>query len=63
MTDLTDSEWLAIEMAARGCVSGRLKEWPLLASAFRKLELGHDPMMWNSKMKEQAREAWKARKL
>ena len=32
--------WLQIEMAAKGCVSGTLKEWPMLAAALRKL--GHE---------------------
>jgi len=34
---LTDSERLAISQAARGMVSGRLKEWPTLQRALEKL--------------------------
>lgn len=34
------AHWLQIEMAAKGCVSGTLKEWPMLAAALRKL--GHE---------------------
>lgn len=32
--------WLQVEMAAKGCVSGTLREWPMLARALR--ELGHN---------------------
>lgn len=38
-SELTESDWLQIEMAARGCVSGQLREWPKLQSALRKLGL------------------------
>jgi len=31
---------LQVEMAAKGCVSGTLREWPMLARALK--ELGHD---------------------
>ena len=34
---LTDIEILALRMAADGCVSGRLYDWPVLARAFRVL--------------------------
>lgn len=37
---LTKSDWLQIEMAARGCVSGSSDDWPLLRDAIEKL-LGH----------------------
>ena len=33
--NVTGRERLALEQAARGCVSGTLAEWPVLASAFR----------------------------
>lgn len=32
--------WLQVEMAAKGCVSGTLSEWPMLSRALK--ELGHD---------------------
>jgi len=32
--------WLQVEMAAKGCVSGTLREWPMLNRAM--LELGHN---------------------
>lgn len=35
--ELNPSHQLAIEMAARGCVSGTLDEWPALLSALLKL--------------------------
>lgn len=36
---LTAHDWLAVEMASRGCVSGTLGEWPLLMAAFNKAGL------------------------
>lgn len=35
--ELTEHDWLQIEMAARGCISGRLSEWPDLITAIRKV--------------------------
>lgn len=37
---LTDNDWLQIDMAARGCVSGTSDEWPALASAIDKVRGG-----------------------
>jgi hypothetical protein len=34
--DSESHEMIQIEMAAKGCVSGTLKEWPHLKSALRK---------------------------
>lgn len=33
---LTDHDWLQIEQASRGCISGSLYEWPHLMSAIDK---------------------------
>lgn len=47
---LTKLELLALEMAALGCVAGRLEEWPHLRSALEALglpawpDLGAEPM-------------------
>lgn len=35
---MTDHDWLQIEMAARGCVSGTSDEWPALVGAIEKLQ-------------------------
>lgn len=37
---LTDHDWLQIEQAANGCISGDLSEWPDLARAFKNLGVG-----------------------
>lgn len=37
MTNLTDDDWLQIEQAAAGCVSGTSDEWPALRSAIEKI--------------------------
>jgi hypothetical protein len=34
---LTDSDWLQIEMAAKGAVSGTSDDWPLLVKAVEKV--------------------------
>ena len=34
---LDESDWIQIEMAARGCVSGSSDEWPLLVRAILRL--------------------------
>lgn len=39
--DANEHDKLQIEMAARGCVSGRLGEWPMLKSALRKYGYGN----------------------
>ena len=31
--------WMQIETAANGCISGTLKEWPLLQKALRELDV------------------------
>lgn len=42
---LKEHHILAIEMAAKGCVSGTLKEWPFLLQAFSILAVqGNDGM-------------------
>jgi hypothetical protein len=43
MPKLNDSERSAIEMAAAGCVSGALAEWPVLCSALNKLGVTTPP--------------------
>lgn len=35
--DLNSHDWLQIEMAAKGCVSGTSDEWPHLVSAIQKI--------------------------
>lgn len=35
--DLTEHDWLQIEMAASGCISGTSDEWPHLRQAIEKL--------------------------
>jgi len=35
---LTDHDWLQIEQAARGCVSGTSDEWPDLVRAIEKIK-------------------------
>jgi len=42
---MTAHRWLQIEMAAKGCVSGTLREWPHLLAALR--ELGEDAHGWD----------------
>ncbi len=42
MTELTEHDWIQVEMAARGCVSGTLEEWPHLARALKRL--GHEDL-------------------
>lgn len=37
MEGMNDHDWLQIEQAANGCISGDLSEWPHLALAFKKL--------------------------
>lgn len=37
VAELTADDWLQIEMAAKGCVSGVASEWPALAAAINKL--------------------------
>lgn len=34
--DLDEVDWLQIDQAARGCVSGSIREWPLLARALHR---------------------------
>jgi hypothetical protein len=54
---LSAPERAALEAAAVGGVSGRLREWPLLASAFRALGLPADRNMQTVDMRSQARRA------
>lgn len=35
-TRLSDHDLLQVEMAARGCISGQLREWPDLQTALRR---------------------------
>lgn len=42
-TELTEHDWVQIEQAAGGCISGRLEEWPHLIVALRKLGKFLDP--------------------
>ena len=35
--DLTESDWLQIEQAASGCISGTSAEWPALRAAVEKI--------------------------
>jgi hypothetical protein len=46
---LTDSDWLQIEMAAKGAVSGTSDDWPLLVKAIEKVtkrKLMRKPAAW-----------------
>jgi hypothetical protein len=54
---LDELEVLALEMAARGCVSGRLSEWPVLRSALEALELPAWPWIGARPMRLLARDA------
>ncbi len=54
--ELRERERVALVMAASGCVSGRLSEWPLLARAFRVLGKPAAPSMGMVEMKARARE-------
>jgi hypothetical protein len=40
MSELTESDWLQIEQAAAGCISGTSDEWPALRIAIEKIA-GH----------------------
>jgi len=57
---VTDLEVLALRMAASGCVSGRLWEWPLLASAFEALGIVAEPNAPLSAMRTLAKAALQA---
>jgi len=39
ISNLTSSDWLQIEMASKGCVSGTLEEWPRLRKILNDLGL------------------------
>ena len=54
---LTGLEVVSLEMAARGCVSGRLDEWPLLQSALTKLTLPNFGWLGPKPMRLLARDA------
>lgn len=43
VSKLTDRDWLQVDMAARGCISGRLHEWPHLSAAFKRAGLEAQP--------------------
>lgn len=43
LSKLTEHDWLQVDLAARGCVSGRLHEWPHLAAAFKRAGLEAQP--------------------
>ncbi|HLA76981.1 MAG TPA: hypothetical protein VJU18_05310 [Vicinamibacteria bacterium] len=57
---LTDLEVLALRMAAGGYVSGWLREWPLLRSAFESLGIVADPDAPLSVMRTLAKAALQA---
>lgn len=44
---LSDHEWLQIEMAARGAISGELSEWPELVAVIEKVR-GSKLQVWHS---------------
>lgn len=54
---LSDLEVLGLRMAAEGCVSGRLAEWPVVARAFRRLGWIVPDTIRASAMRELARAA------
>ena len=37
MSNLTESDWIQIEMAASGCIGGTSDEWPNLRAAIEKI--------------------------
>jgi hypothetical protein len=43
VSKLTEHDWLQVDMAARGCISGRLHEWPHLSAAFKRAGLEAQP--------------------
>lgn len=38
MIELTKVEWLQVEQAAKGCVSGTSDEWPALVAVIEKIQ-------------------------
>lgn len=52
ITDLSDDDLLQIEMAAKGCISGALVEWPRLRLAFDRLGLDSSGDMRSEDVRE-----------
>ena len=40
---MTDRDWIQIEQAGKGCISGQLKEWPVLRGALWRLDIDIKP--------------------
>lgn len=51
---LTKHDWLQVDQAYRGCVSGTLKEWPHLRHAFKKAGLNLLPSVGALEMQQAA---------
>jgi hypothetical protein len=51
---LTPNDQMHLEMAAKGCVSGTLREWPLLRRAFVAAGVVPDENWTTAKMREMA---------
>ncbi len=51
LSQLTTHHWLQVEMAAKGCVSGTLAEWPSLAQALRLAGIPHNLAMRGAEMR------------
>ena len=55
VSTLTEQDWLQVDSAARGCVSGTLGEWPALQAVFSKLGLVCYPNLHSSVVKDMCR--------
>jgi hypothetical protein len=43
ISQLTDNDWVQVEQAALGCVSGTLGEWPVLSAALKRANIYPGP--------------------
>lgn len=55
VSKLTEQDRLQVDMAARGCVSGRLYEWPHLGAAFERAGITRNPAMASDVMRDVCR--------
>lgn len=55
VSKLTEHDWLQVDMAARGCISGRLHEWPHLGAAFERAGITRNPAMASDVMRDMCR--------
>ena len=55
LTQLSSHDWIQIRMAADGCVSGRLYEWPHLGAAFERIGIARTPAMHSETMRDVCR--------